>query len=300
MSKPAAPATPPPPTEAEFLAAPYEQVAAVAPKAMVFAPGGTRRDAALGGVDVNSDAYARWTFDRMSELFATMFRNGVQHLFSGTITPNQWKEVGPYRGNLIRWVISYLASEEAFETYARHGWRVRMVGWQSIPEFQEMAELLVARTPKESTRTLWWWVAPTYESIWDLLLAAAHQSGARTRDELIQFVYGENVPLISLYLGFAKPEVSPAHLPPLLEGQVQCYWTVRPGYSLDEAEFRRILYDYAYMRTTWRPDKAGRAEKAVPYKNVWRQGPTLGLGRRLGEEFWYPAATPPLPDVDES
>lgn len=287
--------TPRPPTEAEFLAAPVEQIAAVAPKSVVFAPGGTRRDAALAGVDVDSDEYPRWTFERMVTLFDRAFRHGVQHLFTGTITPNQWNEVGPYRKKLVGWIHRQLTNEDALARYARYGWRVRLVGWESIPEFEETAKVLEARTAKQSAHTLWWWAVPTYESVWEQILSTAHRTGARTREELIRAIYGEDVPLVSLFVGFAKPEVSPAHLPPLLAGQVQCYWTVRPGYSLDEAELRRILYDYAYTRRTWRADKSGRAGSALPYRAAWLHGPTLGLGLRLGQEFWYPAPTPHLP-----
>jgi hypothetical protein len=287
-----------PPTQAEFLAAPIEQVAAVAPKAMVMAPGGTRRAAAIAGIDLNSDTYVRWSFDCMISQFSMMFRHGVQHLFTGTITPNQWSEVGKYRGRLTKWVIEHLMGEHALEAYNRNGWRVRLVGWQAIPELEEAAAKLEESTARQSAHTLWFWAIPTYESIWELLLAAAHRSGARSREELIRAIYGEDVPLISLYLGFAKPEVSPAHLPPVLAGQVQCYWSVRPGYTLDESVFRSILYDYAYMRPTWRADKSGRAENAVVHREAWMKGPTLGLGTRLGQDFWYPAAIPPPPPSD--
>ncbi len=290
----------PPPTEDQFLIAPAEVVASVAPKSMVVAPGGTRREAVMAGINPNSDDFAKFMFGRMSSQFDMMFRNGVRHLFSGTITPNQWNEVGPYRHKLIGWVASYLASDEALETYNRNGWKVRLTGWQTVPEFQPVAERLERETPREGTRSLWWWTAPTYESIWEQLLAAAHRTGARTRDELIRAFYGEDVPLISLYLGFGKPEVSPVHLPPILAGQVQCYWTMRPGYSLDEVEFRKILYDYAYLRPTWKADKTGRAENAVAHRDMWLQGPTLGLGMRLGEDFWYPAPFAPPPLASET
>ncbi|QRN94406.1 hypothetical protein JRI60_35475 [Archangium violaceum] len=284
-----------PPTLAEFLAAPAEQIAAVAPKSMVVAPGGTRRAAAMAGIDTNSDTYVRWSFDCMISQFEMMFRHGVQHLFTGAITPNQWSEVGSYRHKLVGWVVESLMGEESLAAYNRHGWRVRLAGWQAIPELEEAAAKLEERTARSGSHTLWFWAIPSYESIWELLLEAAHRTGARTREQLIRAVYGEDVPLISLYLGFAKPEVSPAHLPPLLAGQVQCYWTVRPGYTLDEAGFRGILHDYAHLRPTWRADKSGRAENAIAYKDAWMRGPTLGLGMRLGEDFWYPASIPPPP-----
>jgi len=76
---------------------------------------------------------------------------------------------------------------------------------------------------------------------------------------------------------------------------LQCYWSQRPGFRLDERQLRRILYDYAYTRRTWREDKTGRAEKALAHRSVWERGPTIGLGVRLGP-FWYPA---PIKAVEE-
>jgi hypothetical protein len=277
-------------TEDDFIAAPVEEVARFAPVAMAFAPGGTRRDAEIAGVDSESERYVRWSLRRTFDLFEMLFRNGVRHAWSGTITPNQWNESGPYRDSLIRWVARHLFSEETLEEYNRRGWRVRLVGWKAVPELAEAAAQLEARTPRQAKHTLWWWTFPSYEFVWEQILATTHRSGAQTRDELIQALYGEPLPLVTMYVGFGKPEVSPVHLPPLLAGQVQCYWTTRPGYSLDEREFRRIIYDYAFLRPTWQPDKTGRASRARRFKDAWLNGPTIGLGQRLADTFWYPAS----------
>src|SRR5690242_4037768 len=53
------------PTIEQFLAAPVEQVAEVAPATLIFAAGGTRRSAALSGLSPQSDDYAYWSRDRM-------------------------------------------------------------------------------------------------------------------------------------------------------------------------------------------------------------------------------------------
>ena len=79
-----------------------------------------------------------------------------------------------------------------------------------------------------------------------------------------------------------------AIIPPLLVGQLQCYWSQQPGYTLTEVQLRTILYDYAYLRTTWQEEKLERAKTALDHRQAWEEGPTLGLGMRLGS-FWYPA-----------
>ncbi|HUS17643.1 MAG TPA: hypothetical protein VM536_21820, partial [Chloroflexia bacterium] len=269
--------TPARPSEAAFLTADASTIAAVAPQTMVYAPGGTRRDAALAGIGGNGREFARWSRARMLGFVEMVFRHGVQHLFTGVITPNQWREVGSYRDQLLGWVAEGLAGPDALAEYAARGWRVRLLGAASIPELAETADRLRAATPPSAQNTLWWWAIPTYDAVWAEILAIARESGAQTRPELIRAMYGEDVPLVGMHISFAKPEISPAHLPPLLMGQTQCYWTLRLGYNLPEDEFRKILYDYAYLRPTWRADKTGRAEEALSYRGAWEQGPTLGV-----------------------
>jgi hypothetical protein len=57
---------------------------------------------------------------------------------------------------------------------------------------------------------------------------------------------------------------------------------------LDQRQLRAILYDYAYLRKTWKKDKSGRAEQALVERDLWERGNVLGLGIRKGP-FWYPA-----------
>jgi len=76
-------------------------------------------------------------------------------------------------------------------------------------------------------------------------------------------------------------------LPPLLAGEVQCYWIQRPGYLYDEQLLRRILYDYAYLRPTWRLDKSSRYDTLEANRSLWQQPLVLGYGKHVGA-FWYP------------
>lgn len=282
-----------------FLAAPPELIAQAAPKAMVYAPGGTRRQATFAGVSPWSDAYFQWARQATIDCFHLIFQNGVRHLFSPTLTPGNFAESNAYRGRLLEWVEWGIAGPEALRDYARHSWRARLIGSEHVPELQDVAARLIAETPATSAHTLWWTVMPTPEAAWRSLLHAAQQSKAATRVELIRAIYGEEIPLITLYLAFGKPMLSASILPPLLWGDVQCYWSQQPGYSLTAEQFRAILHDFAFLRQTWVQDKTGRAEAAAPYRTVWQRPLVLGLGQRLGAH-WYPAELPPLPAADLS
>src|SRR6476661_4633923 len=130
------------PSLTAFLDAPVDQVARVAPATAIFAPGGTRRSAVLAGISPQSDEYARWTRERMiasSELF---FELGVRHLFMSVMRPPQMAEVGRYRDRLLDWLDWGLAGPEAIADYARLGWRVRLLGADTLGQLGTAAERL--------------------------------------------------------------------------------------------------------------------------------------------------------------
>jgi hypothetical protein len=288
------------PSLAEFLGAPLAEIAKVAPATMVYGVGGTRRQAAFAGIEPWSDRYVQWARAQTLSSVDLIFRHGVRNLLIIALTPDNLREVDQYRAQLYeraRWVI---AGAESVAEYARLGWRVRLLGTESVPELREAAASLWTLTSAQSMHTLYWSVVPDADAPWRQLLAAVQQTQAKTRSEAIRALYGEDIPPATLYLAFGKPMISLAILPPLLIGQLQCYWSQRPGYTLTEAQLRTILYDYAYLRPTWRAEKVERAKSALLHRQAWEKGPLLGLGMRLGP-FWYPApmSSPAWPNAEE-
>lgn len=275
------------PSLREFLSAADADVAAVAPATVVFAPGGTRRAAALQGISPQSDDYARWTRERMIACSQRFFQLGVRHLFMSVMRPAQLAEIGRYRERLLFWLDSGLAGEEALADYARLGWRVRLVGGDTLPELARTNERLRAATARHAGPTLWFYVVPEAESPWQWVLSAIRRGAAATVAEAIEAIYGEPVPLATLYLAFGKPILVPDLLPPLLMGEAQSYWFQTPGYDIEPQTLRRIVYDYAYLRQTWAQDKSSRYADMGAYHTLLQQPLVLGLGRRVGP-FWYP------------
>jgi len=274
-------------SEGEFLAASRSEVALWAPPAVVYAASGTRRSAALAGLSPSSDEYAHWSWARMIEACGLLFDHGVQHIFTVLATPGQFAEVGQYRQRLLDWIAWGVESGEALAEYARLGWRVRLLCGEEVPELAAVRLRLEAQRSVGFQKTLWFLVVENADAPWSWILEAVKRSGANSRREAIRALYGEDLPLITLYVSFGKPILAPELLPPLLAGTVQCYWTQRPGYSLTEEELRLILYDFAFLRPTWQSDKCARSEEALEYRASWERGPLLGLGTRLGP-FWYP------------
>lgn len=275
-----------PPSLEAFLEAPIAAVRAVAPPTVIYGPGGTRRQAAMAGISPESDGYAAWSRERMAESIAALAHVGVRHIVVNLLRPAQMAEVGRYRDRLLAWLAEGLAGDDALAEWCRRGWRARLIGLEQLPELRAAAERLAAATASASGPSVWWYLCPTAATPWEGILAAA-QRGARSQEEAISALYGEAIPPATLYLAFGKPLIAYDIIPPLLAGELQCYWTQRPGFSLNEPTLRQILYDYAYLRRTWQPAKQERYAALSSQRELWEHGPVLGLGARVGP-FWYP------------
>ena len=273
------------------MSAPDAAVAGVAPATLIWAPGGTRRRATIEGVPLD-ERYIAWARGHLVENVALFFRLGVQHLIVPILGPRQMAEEGLYGERLIAWIGGALAGPLACAEYQQRGWRARMIGQAaSLPALTETAAQMAAATP-DGAHTLWFYAVTDDDDPWREVLATAGRTGARTQREAVRALYGEDVPPATLLIGFGKPVVGTTLLPPLLTADdMQCYWTQRAGFRLTEPMLRTIIYDYAYARRTWRPDRQGRYADAPGLAALWEREDVLGVGTRLGG-YWYPTPFP--------
>ena len=277
------------PTLEEFLAAPVQEVAKVAPATMIYGVSGTRRQAALNGIEPWSDEYVRWSRASAMQGAELLFSHGVQHLLMIALVPSNLQEADPYRDQLIQRANWVFAGDEALADYRRLGCRARLLGVENSAALRETAAYLCQATADpQRLRTFYWSMVFDVEDPWRQVLAAVQRSQATTQAEAIRALYGEEIPPATLYLAFGKPLISLDVIPPLLMGKIQCYWSQQPGYTLTETKLRTILYDYAYLRSNWREEKTARAKEALAHRQAWEEGPIFGIGMRLGP-FWYPA-----------
>lgn len=271
----------------EFQTLPVEHVACLVPKTVIYNTAGTRRQAALAGLTPHSDGYVYWSRQQMITCFELLVQYGVRNLFSCLVRSNQFAEVGYYRERLIDWIDWWLSGPEAMADYQRLGWRVRLVGIDDVPELHATAERLHAATPEQWDQTIWFSVNADLYAQWRSIISTAKLIQVNTQTEAIRALYGEDIPPARLFVSFGKPMVAPDVLPLLLADELHCYWTQKPGYSLDEITLRKIVYDYTYLRHTWMPDKSSRYNDIQTQRNIWEQPRILGLGQRVGG-FWYP------------
>lgn len=276
----------------EFLAAPIEQVREITPSSIIYCVGGTRRAAVLAGLSSNSDEYINYSRERFIECCDLLFCYGVQHIFMPALAPSNFNEIGRYRERLVDWVEWGLSGQEALADYIRLGWKVRLLGTDTIPRLHSCAERLIQLTSPNSKCTLWFYAITSLEWPWRQVLKVARQDKIQTQKDAIRTLYGEDIEPVKLFISFGKPRMSPTFIPPFLAGEIEMYWSQKPGFTLDDTRLRTILYDYYYLRKTWIKDKTGRAESALAHRDHWMEETTIGIGRRIGS-FWYPEPISP-------
>jgi len=270
----------------KFLRADPEIVARVTPPTVMFAAGGTRRDAVLNGVSLETPGeLAAFSMRQFAETAGRFFAIGVQHIFVLTVHSKQLHETGTYRDYVIegtRMAIGTLS----YPHYKALGCRARLIGVEDVPELAELAEELDAETHMNGPATVWWLATASNAAVWQRTIAAAQ--GATTHAEVIRHYFGEDVPPAGLFISFGKPFFSPEIMPLVLIGEeTHCYFYQRPGYILSDKEIRTIIYDYAYLRHTWMPDKMARYDEVSEQREIWSRNEILGIGQRMGS-FWYP------------
>ena len=273
----------------EFLNAPTAVVRRYAPATVIYATGGTRRRAILAGLDITSQAYVTWTRAYMIDAIDMLLAHGVKHVFVPVLVDgNAQENTQGYSEQLIRWIDQGIAGVDALADYAQRDWQVRQFGAELVPPLRETAARLHAETPSSPERCVWFTVTPHSEAAWDLVFQRVVAEQAFTYRAAVRAVYGQDIPTDDvLLLDFGKPQIFASAVPPLLVCKMHCYWRQTLGYELTPALLRRVIYDYAFNRTTWLTDKSGRAEAVRDYADLYVDPPLLGEGVRMGP-FWFP------------
>jgi len=284
-----------PPSLEEFLAAPPEVVARVAPQTVSYVPAGSRRQATIEGIPLD-DHYPEWSRRRILDAVGQFFHLGVQHVIFSTIAPDNTKEAKGYGDRVLDWVISTFSDSAMIAEYQRLGWRVQFLA-PPIPALLEANTRLQSTLVSTARHSFWLAIVLDVEDPWRQILTIARTSGAQTQAAAIRALYGADIPPATMMVGFGKPALGFV-LPRLLIGtMLHGYWPQRAGFRLTENMVRTMIYDYAYNRRTWEVDHAPRYAYAAQLQALWDTEEILGVGSKI-YGYWYPNSftIPALPD----
>ena len=105
---------------------------------------------------------------------------------------------------------------------------------------------------------------------------------------LIRKYYGEDLPPVSLFIGFDKFSVF--DMPLLATGEEDLYFSVSPSPYMTERQLRAILYDHIYVRRTPEPDYTKMSRDELDWlREYYRNNKDLAFGiGKLKFNLWLP------------
>jgi len=108
------------------------------------------------------------------------------------------------------------------------------------------------------------------------------------KETLIRKYYGEDVPPVSLFIGFDKFSVF--DMPLLSTGEEDLYFSLSPSPYMTDRQLRAILYDHMYVRRTPEPDYTTLGQDELNWlRNYYRDNRDYALGvGRLKFNLWIP------------
>ncbi|MEO5887784.1 MAG: diterpene synthase [Anaerolineales bacterium] len=108
------------------------------------------------------------------------------------------------------------------------------------------------------------------------------------KQTLVQKYYGEDVPPVSIFIGFDKFSVF--DMPLLSTGAEDLYFSLSPSPYMTQRQLRAILYDHIYVRRTPEPDYSKLESNELDWlRNYYRSNRDYALGvGKLKFNLWFP------------
>ena len=114
------------------------------------------------------------------------------------------------------------------------------------------------------------------------------QGSVPDKQTLIRKYYGEDIPAVSLFIGFDKFSVY--DMPLLATGAEDLYFSISPSPYMTEHQLRAILYDHIYTRRTPEPDYTKLSSDELNWlRNYYRRNKDYAFGvGKLKFNLWFP------------
>jgi hypothetical protein len=105
---------------------------------------------------------------------------------------------------------------------------------------------------------------------------------------LIRKYYGEELPPVSMFIGFDK--LSVFDMPLLTTGEEDLYFSLSPSPYMTPHQLRAILYDHLYVRPSSEPDYTKLAKEELDWlRTYYRKNRDYAFGvGKLKFNLWIP------------
>lgn len=290
-----------------FLQLSTEEVAALVKatgrKVCVFPVNGTRRWFMLEHAEkIKADffeAYMNVSIQNHAELCALLFDHGIDVILAPVFGHELMHRGDEYTKRVgIDGLVRTATDKNYHEFFERYNVRVRFYG-----DYRDV----LTGTPYEYA----------LKSMYEVMEATRHHSGPRLyfgvfadkvtetisrlsvehylaegsvpdRQTLIRKYYGEDLPPVSMFIGFDK--FSTFDMPLLATGDEDLYFSLSPSPYMTEYQLRAILYDHIYVRRTPEPDYTKLGQEELDWlRDYYRKNKDYAFGvGKLKFNLWIP------------
>lgn len=290
-----------------FLQLPTPEVAALVKaagqKVFVFPVNGTRRWFMLEHADRIGDdffeAYMEFSIRNHVELCARLFDHGIETILAPVFGRELMHRGDEYTKRVgIDGLVRTATDRNYREFFEKYNVKVRFYGdYRDVLTgtpyeyaLKSMYEVTEA-TKQNSSFRLFFGVFADEVTETISRLSVEHylaQGAVPDKQTLIQKYYGEDLPSVSLFIGFDKFSVF--DMPLLSTGEEDLYFSISPSPYMTERQLRAILYDHLYVRPTPEPDYTKLAPDEIEWlRNYYRDNKDYAFGvGKLKFHLWLP------------
>lgn len=291
----------------DFLQLPTENVAALVrasgPKVCVFPVNGTRRWFMLehAGKTRNDffEAYMDASIKNHVDLCAMLFDHGIEILLAPVFGRELMRRGDEYTQRVgIDGLVRTATDPNYLHFFKQHDVRVRFYGdYQDVLAgtpyeyaLSSINEVMEATKPNKSFRLFFGVFADESTETLSRLSVEHYlaQGSIPDKQTLIRKYYGEELPPVSLFIGFDKFSVF--DMPLLTTGAEDLYFSLSPSPYMTEQQLRAILYDHLYVRPTPEPDYTTLTREELNWlRDYYRKNKDYAFGvGRLKFNLWIP------------
>lgn len=291
----------------QFLQLPAEEVAALVrasgQKVCVFPVNGTRRWFLLEHAgEIKDDffeAYMHISIKNHVDLCSMLFDHGIDVILAPVFGRELMHRGDEYTQRVgIDGLVCTATDQSYRQFFERYGIRVRFYGdyrdvLTGTPyEYALSSMYEVMEATKHNTRFRLYFGVFADEFMETISrLSVEHylaQGSIPDKQTLIRKYYGEELPPVSMFIGFDKFSVF--DMPLLATGEEDLYFSVSPSPYMTPRQLRAILYDHLYVRPTPEPDYTKLSEEALHWlREYYRKNRDFAFGvGKLKFNLWIP------------
>ncbi len=291
----------------DFFQLPSEEVAALVkasgPKVCVFPVNGTRRWFMLEHADDIKDdffeAYMKLSIKNHVDLCALLFEHGIEIILAPVFGRELMNRGDEYTQRVgIDGLVRTATDQNYRQFFEQYNVRVRfygdyrevLLGTPYAYALQSMDEVTAATKHNDRFR-LFFGVFADEATETISRLSIEHylaQGTSPDKQTLIRNYYGEDLPPVSLFIGFDKFSVF--DMPLLGTGQEDLYFSLSPSPYMTQHQLRAILYDHLYVRPAPEPDYTKLSREELNWlREYYRKNKDRAFGvGKLKFNLWIP------------